>query len=155
MPGGAHTSGLQGAANPGVGGIHTELMDRFAAGGCIYTADEKSLPHWAGNPLSHYDYYLAPGSPFQRSSFNPDGAGCIMLRMLEEAGVNAMYGASFVDVELEKDGAEERITEAIIETVSGRRACAEKSSSMLPALPKWLRVAARYSFGAQDASPKP
>lgn len=122
MPGGVHTSGLQGAANPGVGGIHTELMERFAAQGCIYTADEKSLPDWAGNPLSHYDYYLAPGSSFKRRSFNPDGAGCVMVRMLEEAGVNAMYGASFVDVELEKDGAEDRITEAIIETVSGRHA---------------------------------
>ena len=26
MPGGVHTSGLQGAAGKGVGGIHTELM---------------------------------------------------------------------------------------------------------------------------------
>jgi hypothetical protein len=42
--------------------------------------------------------------------------------MLEEAGVQAMYGASFVDVELEPDGAEDRIAEAIIETVSGRQA---------------------------------
>ena len=78
MPGGVHTSGLQGAANPGVGGIHTELMQRFAAEGCIYTATEQTLPDWAGNPLSHYDYYLAPGSKFSRSSFNPDAAGNVM-----------------------------------------------------------------------------
>lgn len=122
MPGGVHTSGLQGAANPGIGGIHTELMERFAAAGCIYTADETTLPDWAGNPLSHYDYYLAPGSPFKRSSFNPDGAGCVMVRMLEEAGVDAIYGAAFVAVEMEKDGPESRITEAIIETASGRQA---------------------------------
>jgi hypothetical protein len=122
MPGGVHTSGLQGSADKGVGGIHTELMERFAAEGCIYAADETTLPDWAGNALSHYDYYLAPGAPFKRSSFNPDGAGCIMLRMLEEAGVDAMYGASFVDVELEKDGAEERISHIIIETASGRQA---------------------------------
>jgi 2-polyprenyl-6-methoxyphenol hydroxylase-like FAD-dependent oxidoreductase len=122
MPGGVHTSGLQGAANPGVGGIHTELMDRFAEAGAIYTVTEKDLPDWAGNPLSHYDYYLAPGSPFRRSSFNPDGAGNVMVKMLEEAGVHAIYGASFADVEMEQDGAERRITHAIYETVEGRQA---------------------------------
>lgn len=122
MPGGVHTSGLQGAANPGVGGIHTELMERFAAEGCIYTANEENLPGWAGNPLSHYDYYLAPGSRFARSSFNPDAAGNVMVRMLDEAGVHVLYGATFVDVVLEPDGAERRITAAIVETVSGRQA---------------------------------
>ncbi|QJW84800.1 FAD-dependent oxidoreductase [Ramlibacter terrae] len=122
MPGGVHTSGLQGAANPGVGGIHTELMERFDREGCIYAADEKSLPGWAGNALSHYDYYLPPGSPFKRVSFNPDGAGNVMVKMLDEAGVHAIYGASFVDVEMEADGGERRITHAIIETVGGREA---------------------------------
>ena len=90
MPGGVHTSGLQGAANVGVGGIHTELMERFDREGCIYTADERSLPDWAGNALSHYDYYLPAGSPFKRVSFNPDGAGNVMIKMLEEAGVQAI-----------------------------------------------------------------
>ena len=122
MPGGVHTSGLQGAANPGVGGIHTELMERFAREGCIYTVDEKKLPDWAGNPLSHYDHYLPPGSAFKRASFNPDAAGNVMVRMLEEAGVQAIYGAAFVDVEMAPDGGERRITHAIIETASGRQA---------------------------------
>jgi hypothetical protein len=122
MPGGVHTSGLEGAANPGVGGIHTELMERFAREGCIYTADETNLPDWAGNALSHYDYYLPPGSPFKRVSFNPDGAGNVMVRMLEEAGVQAIYGATFVDVEMEPGASGRRITHAIIETVSGRQA---------------------------------
>jgi hypothetical protein len=126
MPGGVHTSGLQGAANTGVGGIHTELMDRFAEAGVIYTVTEKDLPDWAGNPLSHYDYYLPPGSPFKRSSFNPDGAGNVMVRMLEEAGVHAMYGASFADVEMVQDDAERRITHAIVQTVAGRHAVAGK-----------------------------
>ncbi|MEJ7929772.1 FAD-dependent oxidoreductase [Ramlibacter sp. AN1015] len=126
MPGGVHTSGLQGAANPGVGGIHTELMDRFAREGCIYEANETNLPHWAGNALSHYDYYLPPGSPFRRVSFNPDGAGNVMVKMLEEAGVQAIYGASFVDVEMEPDGAARRITHAVIETVAGRQAIRAK-----------------------------
>lgn len=124
MPGGVHTSGLQGAANTGIGGIHTELMDRFAEAGAIYTVTEKDLPDWAGNALSHYDYYLPPGSPFKRSSFNPDGAGNVMVRMLEEAGVQAIYGASFADVEMVQDGAERRITHAIVETVAGRHAIA-------------------------------
>lgn len=124
MPGGVHTSGLQGAANAGVGGIHTELMDRFAAEGAIYVADETNLPDWAGNALAHYDYYLQPGSAFKRASFNPDGAGCIMVRMLEEAGVHAIYGASFADVVMEEDGQERRITHIVIETVSGRQAIA-------------------------------
>ncbi|RZS81387.1 FAD-dependent oxidoreductase [Pigmentiphaga kullae] len=122
MPGGVHTSGLQGAANTGVGGIHTELMERFATEGAIYTATEKELPDWAGNALSHYDHYLKPGSPFRRSSFNPDAAGNIMLRMLDEAGVRAIYGAAFVDVEMQPDGGQRRITHAIIETVQGRQA---------------------------------
>ncbi len=122
MPGGVHTSGLQGAANPGVGGLHTELMARFEREGCLYTADETTLPDWAGNPLSHYDWYLPPGSPFKRTSFNPDGAGNVMLRMLEEAGVRAIYGASFVDVEMDAAGPGRRITHAIVETVGGRQA---------------------------------
>ncbi len=122
MPGGVHTSGLQGAANPGVGGIHTELMERFARHGCIYTADETTLPDWAGNPLSHYDWYLPPGSAFRRASFNPDGAGNVMVRMLEEAGVHAIYGATFVDVEMAPDGDERRITHAIVATVAGHQA---------------------------------
>lgn len=122
MPGGVHTSGLQGAANTGVGGIHTELMERFATEGAIYTATEKELPDWAGNALSHYDHYLKPGSPFRRASFNPDAAGNIMLRMLDEAGVRTIYGAAFVDVEMQPDGGQRRITHAIIETVQGRQA---------------------------------
>lgn len=122
MPGGVHTVGLQGAAGRGVGGIHTELMARFAHSGCIYTVTEADLPDWAGNPLSHYEAYLKPGSSFERSSFNPEGAGCVMVSMLAEAGVRALYGASFVDVVVEKsaDG-ENRITEAVIETASGRQ----------------------------------
>jgi flavin-dependent dehydrogenase len=38
MPGGVHTCGLQGSAGPGVGGIHTELMQRFAAQGYLLLA---------------------------------------------------------------------------------------------------------------------
>jgi hypothetical protein len=124
MPGGVHTSGLQGAANNGIGGIHTELMERFAEAGCIYTVTEQDLPDWAGNPLSHYDHYLQPGSAFQRSSFNPDGAGNVMIAMLEEAGVTAIYGAAFTDVEMVQEGDERRITHAIFETVEGRQAVA-------------------------------
>ena len=97
MPGGVHTIGLQGAASRGVGGIHSELMQRFAEAGCIYTVTEATLPDWAGNPLSHYEAYLKPGSSFTRSSFNPESAGCVMVKMLEEAGVTALYGTSFVD----------------------------------------------------------
>lgn len=126
MPGGVHTSGLQGAANAGIGGIHTELMHRFSEAGAIYTVTEKELPDWAGNALSHYDYYLPPGSPFTRSSFNPDCAGNVMVRMLDEAGVHAIYGALFADVEMVQDGSERRITHAIIETVAGRHAIAGK-----------------------------
>src|SRR5690606_1242065 len=55
MPGGVHTSGLQGHAAAGVGGIHSELMRRFAAEGHVYTATEETHPGWAGNPLSHYE----------------------------------------------------------------------------------------------------
>ena len=123
MPGGVHTVGLQGAAGRGVGGIHTELMERFAQAGCIYTVTEADLPDWAGNPLSHYEAYLQPGSRFERSSFNPEGAGCVMVKMLEEAGVKALYGASFVEVVVEKGaGGERRIQAAIIETASGAQA---------------------------------
>jgi hypothetical protein len=122
MPGGVHTSGLQGAVNKGVGGIHTELMQRFEREGAIYTVTEKELPGWAGNPLSHYDWYLPPGSPFSRSSFNPDAAGNIMSRMLEEAGVQAFYGAAFADVAVDGEGEQRSIREAIVETAAGLQA---------------------------------
>ena len=122
MPGGVHTSGLQGAANKGVGGIHTELMERFDQEGAIYTVTDKDLPGWAGNTISHYEWYLPPGGTFSRSSFNPDAAGSIMTRMLEEAGVKTFYGAAFADVTLEGRGDRRSIREAIIETASGRQA---------------------------------
>lgn len=122
MPGGVHTSGLQGAANSGVGGIHTELMQRFADAGCIYTATEKTLPDWAGNPLSHYEAHLKPGGAFIRSSFNPEGAGCVMVRMLEEAGVRALYGTAFVDAVVNSGGEDDTISEVIVENASGRQA---------------------------------
>ena len=118
MPGGVHTAGLQGAASRGVGGIHSELMQRFAAAGCIYTVTEATLPDWAGNPLSHYEAYLKPGSAFSRSSFNPEGAGCIMVRMLEEAGVKALYGTSFVDAVVSNAS----ISQIIVANASGMQA---------------------------------
>jgi hypothetical protein len=122
MPGGVHTSGLQGAAGRGVGGIHTELMQRFEDEGCIYTETEATLPDWAGNPLSHYEAHLKPGSAFTRSSFNPEAAGCIMVRMLEEAGVRALYGTAFVDTVVKSDAAGDTISEVIVENASGRQA---------------------------------
>src|ERR1019366_4470207 len=102
MPGGVHTAGLQGSADAGVGGIHTELMNRFASEGYIYTATEQTHPGWAGNPLSHYERNKEPGSDFRRMSFNPEGAGCVMADMLREAGVVALYGTSFVDAVVEQ-----------------------------------------------------
>ncbi len=122
MPGGVHTSGLQGAASEGVGGIHSELMDKFAAAGLIYTASEKSHPGWAGNPLSHYEARLQPGTDFIRQSFNPEGAGCLMAGMLAEAGVKAMYGTAFADAVLRKGSGNDTITSVIVENASGRQA---------------------------------
>lgn len=126
MPGGVHTSGLQGSAGPGVGGIHTELMERFAASGYIYTATETSLPDWAGNPLSHYERYLKPDARFTRQSFNPEGAGSVMAAMLQEAGVTALYGTSFVDAVVEAESGNDRITAIIVENASGRQAITGK-----------------------------
>lgn len=114
MPGGVHTTGLQGHAAPGVGGIHTELMNRFAAAGHIYTATQETLPGWAGNPLSHYERYMEPDTEFRRMSFNPDGAGNVMISMLEEAGVQALYGASFVDAIVEPGSGRDRTIKAIV-----------------------------------------
>jgi hypothetical protein len=122
MPGGVHTSGLQGAAGRGVGGIHTELMQRFGDEGCIYTVTEATLPDWAGNPLSHYEAHLKPGNAFTRASFNPEAAGCIMVRMLEEAGVKALYGTAFADVVVKSDAGGDSISEVIVENASGRQA---------------------------------
>ncbi len=119
MPGGIHTSGLQGAADTGVGGIHTELMERFGAVGVIYTATEESHPGWAGNPLSHYEKLMKPGSDFTRSSFDPEGAGRVMVDMLEEAGVQAMYGTSFAGVSIDSGGI---IDSVIVETDGGVQA---------------------------------
>ncbi len=126
MPGGVHTSGLQGAAGPGVGGIHSELMERFAASGYIYSASETSLPDWAGNPLSHYERYLQPDARFTRQSFNPEGAGSVMAAMLQEAGVTALYGTAFVDAVVESGSGNDRIAAIIVENASGRQAIAGK-----------------------------
>ena len=126
MPGGVHTSGLQGSANPGVGGIHSELMERFSADGYIYTATEATHPGWAGNPLSHYERNHQPGAPFARGSFNPEVAGRVMVRMLEEAGVQTFYGTSFVDVAIKRGSREDAITAVIVENASGRQAITGK-----------------------------
>lgn len=127
MPGGVHTSGLQGSANEGVGGIHTELMQRFDAAGYIYTATEKTHPDWAGNPLSHYERMHKPDASFSRASFNPEGAGAVMTAMLDEAGVDAWYGARFVDCIMDKSGgSDDQIKAIIVETASGRHAIAGK-----------------------------
>lgn len=126
MPGGVHTSGLQGAAGDGVGGIHSELMERLAAAGHVYTATEASHPDWAGNPLSHYERLLAPGAAFSRSSFDPQGAGRVMAAMLDEAGVRALYRTSLVDTEVERGAGDGTIAAAIVDDGSGRRAIAAK-----------------------------
>ena len=122
MPGGVHTSGLQGAAGTGVGGIHSELMERCAAEGHVYTATETTHPDWAGNPLSHYEKNLDPGAKFIRASFDPEGAGHVMADMLEEAGVEAMYGTSFSDVVLKNGGEDDTIDAVIVENASGTQA---------------------------------
>jgi hypothetical protein len=122
MPGGVHTSGLQGSANAGVGGIHTELMERFDKHGYIYTATQDTLPGWAGNPLSHYERYHKPDAPFARASFNPEGAGSVMATMLQEAGVVALYGTSFVDAIVDNN----TISAIIVENASGRQAIVGK-----------------------------
>jgi flavin-dependent dehydrogenase len=122
MPGGVHTSGLQGAAGPGAGGIHTELMERFETAGHIYTATEASHPGWAGNPLSHYERNMKPGADFARASFNPEGAGNVMVGMLEEAGVETFYDTAFVDAEVKGGTGNDAITSVIAENASGRQA---------------------------------
>ncbi|HUL31455.1 MAG TPA: FAD-dependent oxidoreductase [Thermodesulfobacteriota bacterium] len=114
MPGGVHTSGLQGAYNVGVGGIHTELMQRLEKEGHVYTATEKTFPDWAGNPLSHYECSFQPGSSFIRKTFNPEGGGNVMLAMLEEAKVKALYNNTFVDVKMKKPSKKESSIEAVI-----------------------------------------
>jgi hypothetical protein len=120
VPGGVHTTGLQGAYNPGVGGIHTELMERLAKEGYVYTATEKTYPGFAGNPLSHYDKRLLPGSPLARSTFNPEGGGCVMLAMLREAGVRTFYNTTFVDVLMkEPPKGKKSIQAAVVTNTSG------------------------------------
>ena len=122
MPGGVHTSGLQGHAGQGVGGIHTELMERFAREGYIYTVTQDRLPNWAGNPLSHYERRHAPDAPFTRMSFNPEGAGSVMANMLQEAGVTALYGTSFVEAIVKEGIGDNRIEAIVVENASGRQA---------------------------------
>ena len=126
MPGGVHTSGLQGSANVGVGGIHSELMERFAAADYIYTATQDTLPNWAGNPLSHYERYHKPDAPFARASFNPEGAGSLMAALLKEAGIIALYNTSFVDVIVQDGVGDSTITAIIVENASGRQAITGK-----------------------------
>lgn len=120
MPGGVHTSGLQGHATPGIGGIHSELMERFAEGGYIYEADQESHPDWAGNPLSHYERKKRPGDDFVRLSFNPEGAGGVMAQMLHAAGAVALYDTRFVDCLVDHRGGDGCIRAIVVENNSGR-----------------------------------
>lgn len=124
MPGGVHTSGLQGAADGGIGGIHTELMQRFERAGYIYTASESTHPGWSGNPISHYEHRRPPGSDFRRMSFNPEGGGAIMAQMLQEAGVTALYGASLVDVVKEGGIGNDTIKAVVVASEEGLQAIA-------------------------------
>lgn len=120
-PGGVHTSGLQGHASEGIGGIHTELMERFDAHGCIYRADNTTHADWAGNPLSHYECKKAPDDDFVRLSFNPEGSGNVMSIMLDEAGVFTLYDTRFVDCVVEREGsADGHIRAIVVENNSGR-----------------------------------
>ncbi|HYW76944.1 MAG TPA: FAD-dependent oxidoreductase [Gammaproteobacteria bacterium] len=124
-PGGVHTSGLQGSADTGIGGIHTELMQRLSGEGLIYVANAETHPDWAGNPLTHYERFKKPGSDFTRMTFNPEGAGCVMTDMLHEAGVRALYGSRFVDCIIDSSATgDDRIEAVIVENVSGRQAIA-------------------------------
>ena len=123
VPGGVHTVGLQGAYNEGVGGIHTELMQRLTKEGHVYTATEKTYPSFGGNPLSHYDWNLKPGSAFSRSTFNPETSGSVMLTMLREAGVTALYNTTFVNVIMKKlPKGTTAIQAAVVKNVSGIQA---------------------------------
>lgn len=123
VPGGVHTVGLQGAYNEGVGGIHTELMQRLVKEGHVYTATEKAYPDFAGNPLSHYDWNLKQGSPLARSTFNPDTGGSVMLAMLHEAKVTTLYNTTFVDVIMKKRaGGSATIEAALVKTLTGMQA---------------------------------
>lgn len=124
MPGGVHTSGLQGSAGPGVGGIHSELMDLFAAEGLVHVANAESHPDWAGNPVSHYEQLKQAGDPFSRMSFNPEGAGCLMAGLLEAAGARVLYDTRFVDCVMSEGAAGEdrRIEAIVVENADGRMA---------------------------------
>ena len=123
VPGGVHTKGLQGAYNDGVGGIHTELMERLTKQGYVYTATEKTYPDFAGNPLSHYDGYLKPGSLLSRSTFNPEGGGCVMSAMLQEAGVRTLYNTTFLDVVMKRRSkGPASIAAVVVKNVSGVQA---------------------------------
>tara|TARA_R110000751_G_scaffold307401_1_gene428522 strand:- start:93145 stop:94584 length:1440 start_codon:yes stop_codon:yes gene_type:complete len=119
-PGGVHTSGLQGHASEGIGGIHTELMERFDAHGYIYRADNTSHADWAGNPLSHYERKKSPGDDFIRLSFNPEGSGSVMSQMLDEAGVFALYDTRFVDSVVDAGNGDGHIRAIVVENNSGR-----------------------------------
>lgn len=120
MPGGVHTSGLQGSADGEVGGIHAELIDRLDAEGYIYTATEESHPDWAGNPLTHYERFKQPGSAFSRVTFNPEGAGCVMSEMLQEAGARVLYDTRFVDCVMRDGPGASSIEAIVVQNPSGR-----------------------------------
>jgi FAD dependent oxidoreductase len=110
-------------------------------------------PGWAGNPLSHYERTLEPGTDFERQSFNPEGAGTVMSQMLHEAGVTALYGTSFVDAVVEAGAGDGRIRAIIVENASGTQAPSpERFSSRDREQVSWSRVQAPLSSGAAAVS---
>ncbi len=146
MPGGVHTSGLQGSANAGVGGIHTELMQRFAAAGYIYTATQQTHPGWAGNPLSHYERHHKPDAAFARASFNPEGAGSIMASMLVGGRRRRLVRRrGFVDCIVERGSGSDRCRhEAIVveNSLGAGWRLPERYSLTVRARPNWWHAPA-------------
>jgi hypothetical protein len=59
---------------------------------------------------------------FRRASFNPEGAGCEMVAMLAQAGVNAMYQTAFIDAVVDEGTGGKRISAVIIHNAEGLQA---------------------------------
>lgn len=121
--GGVHTTGFQGSAGTGVGGVHTELMNTLTAKGWIYAATQQTYPTLSGNPLSHYTQAGAAGAAFTQQTFNTEMGAAVMAKMLEDAGVTIMYRNQFAGVVVQDNiYGDDTIEAVIVENASGRQA---------------------------------
>jgi len=112
IPGGNITTGFMPCAGrtPPLVGAHTELWERLEKEGYLYDITER----YPNNQV----YHAYPGY-YGMYAFNPDLGACVMMEMMQEAGVRFLFRTLFVDAAIENN---DTLDAVVVENASGRQA---------------------------------